>query len=155
MKEISFEEMRKLQLKMLEAVIDVCKSNNITYYLGGGTMLGAARHKGFIPWDDDIDINFLRPDYDKLIGIFKKENYKLISIFDITGEFMWYQIVDTRTSIVGDDKKYGVYMDLFPIDAWPNKLILHKPFCLIKDILMYMYQGSVMKYESTPRYNER
>ena len=61
------------EMEVLEAVIDVCKKNNIKYFADGGTMLGAVRHKGFIPWDDDIDICLLREDYNKLVKVLKKD----------------------------------------------------------------------------------
>ena len=67
--ELTPEEFRELQMKSLEILLyfkDFCKENGLTFFLAGGTAIGALRHKGFIPWDDDIDIFMPRPDYEKL-----------------------------------------------------------------------------------------
>ena len=73
MREIQFEEMKKIELNILTYFTEVCEENNLRYYLGGGTLLGAVRHKGFIPWDDDIDVCMLRKDYDTFMRVAPKE----------------------------------------------------------------------------------
>ena len=89
MKAITEEELKVIQLDLLQKTADFCEKNGIRYYLCGGTLIGAIRHKGYIPWDDDIDISMPRPDYDRFISIFNKpENY--------------YQVID-----MSNDKKYG------------------------------------------------
>lgn len=75
-KDFSPEELRKWQLKLLEILVyfrDFCQENNLTFYLSAGTLLGAIRHKGFIPWDDDLDVIMFRKDYDRMIELWNKK----------------------------------------------------------------------------------
>ena len=69
MKEISLEEMRQLQLEMLEYIDKVCRDNGIEYSLAGGSLLGVVRHQGFIPWDDDVDLMMTRDNYEKFVKV--------------------------------------------------------------------------------------
>ena len=71
--ESTLKKLQGIQLGILKDFIDVCKKYDLKYFLIFGTAIGAARHKGFIPWDDDIDIGMLRSDYDKFIDIMDKE----------------------------------------------------------------------------------
>ena len=80
MKEINLEELKNIELNMLIDFAKFCDDNNFTYYLSGGTLLGAIRHRGFIPWDDDIDIMMPREDYNKAIKTYKLK-FKLYTIF--------------------------------------------------------------------------
>ena len=66
--EIDLEQLKKIEIDLLVAVDKICQQQNLRYSLGGGTLLGAVRHNGFIPWDDDIDIMMPRPDYDAFIS---------------------------------------------------------------------------------------
>ena len=76
MREILLDELKEIQIAILDVVDAFCKENNINYWLDGGTLLGAVRHGGYIPWDDDIDIGMLRKDYDlflkKLDAVFPR-----------------------------------------------------------------------------------
>ena len=76
-KELSLAEVKKIEIEILDYIVSVCEANNLRYFLAGGTLLGAVRHGGFIPWDDDIDINMPRPDYDKLVEIMKEKGLNI------------------------------------------------------------------------------
>ena len=69
MKHLTLDEIKKIELGILDYVVDICEKNHLRYFLAYGTLIGAIRHQGFIPWDDDIDIIMPRPDYEKLLDI--------------------------------------------------------------------------------------
>lgn len=118
---------KKILLDILDEVVDVCKKNDLKYYLGYGTVLGAVRHKGFIPWDDDVDVIMPRKDYEYLIQNRDKlfhGRYQL-SLYGITPHY-YYDFVKIErkdtTLIERVDPLYigGVYVDIFPLDNVPS-----------------------------------
>ena len=122
-------DIRILQRKIignLEAIDTVCREHGLRYYLWAGTMLGAVRHKGFIPWDDDMDICMPRPDYEQLISHWREwlpQPYEVISPeTDPTYPYPFAKIEDASTTVLErPDFKFleGVYIDVFPIDGAP------------------------------------
>lgn len=130
--------LRQLQLKELELLKlfqKICADNNISYFALGGTLLGAIRHKGFIPWDDDIDVGIPRPDYERLCKILEKENLGeniRFHTFHNNKEYIRYfgHLEDTSFKIVRHDKikaeETFAWIDLFPLDAMPNNGLLRK-----------------------------
>lgn len=129
MKQINIEEIRKLQISILLYVHEFCKKNNIRYSLSGGTLLGAVRHKGYIPWDDDIDIMMPRPDYERFVHEFNKNRedveFKVVSSYNDSQFFQPFaKVVNTKTFLKETYKRpvaqMGVYIDVFPIDGLPN-----------------------------------
>ena len=126
MKEISFEESKKISLDILLTVADFCDKHNLTYFLAYGTLIGAIRHKGFIPWDDDIDIQMPREDYNKLIATFEHKYLKLIAPGTPMSKHSFVKVIDTRTVKTEPHKKYpagylGIDIDIFPIDGAPTE----------------------------------
>lgn len=125
MREIQFEEMKKIELNILTYFTEVCEENNLRYYLGGGTLLGAVRHKGFIPLDDDIDVMMPRPDFQKLLSLsINNENYNIIKPGTAGYYYNFAKLVDTRTILEEKGIKridgLGVYIDIFPLDGMPE-----------------------------------
>lgn len=127
MKKISLSEQKKIELDILKYVHNICKKNEINYSLCGGTLLGAVRHKGFIPWDDDIDIFLPRMEYERLIKLLECDNRYLIISPNTEGYFhVFSKIVDNRTIMKNDNPaeqeipNLGVFIDIFPIDGLPN-----------------------------------
>lgn len=121
------KELFKIELQLLNEFKRVCKQNKLTYAACGGTLLGAVRHKGFIPWDDDIDLFMLRDDYEKLYKLshsFKK-GYFLQNTYsdDILRSHMQLRL-DNTTCLLRSDykKKYhrGIFIDIFPLDYVPD-----------------------------------
>ena len=111
-------------LEMLETIDAICKKHHIPYWLSSGTLLGAARHKGFIPWDDDLDIELLRKDYLKLMEILPQElpdNLVLQNNETDPNYIFIFAKVRDRNSYMEEYGSYdrifkerGIYIDIFP-----------------------------------------
>ncbi len=134
MKKINKEELKIIQLNLLEYIDKVCKKNNIKYFINYGTLLGAIRHNGYIPWDDDIDISLHRDDYNKLMLILENSQHEKYKILNINNTD-WYHnnfavLLDTSTIIPDHYKKKrqdtSVFVDIFPIDCFDNTKFIKK-----------------------------
>lgn len=129
MRDISLEEAKRLELEILINVADFCEKHGLRYYLAYGTLIGAIRHKGFIPWDDDIDIWMPRSDYNKLIEIYNAENedktFHLIApTAKESGFHTFVKIINVNTEKIEMGQKkgsvLGVDIDIFPLDGEPE-----------------------------------
>lgn len=135
MKEMTIEETKQCAFDMLLWVNDFFKQKNITWWLCAGTLLGAVRHKGFIPWDDDIDIMMPREEYNRLCNEFpKKSRYKFLTSENTNNfPYTFGKIVDTTTikqePLRHKYQKIGVDIDVFPIDNFPDDLTVAKKMC--------------------------
>ena len=141
MKEIkSIEELHSILLEILVAFDEYCRKYNLRYSLACGTCLGAVRHKGFIPWDDDVDVNMPRADYNKFIELMKTNKMAdNICIFTEENDGYLYpfaKLARVDTLLLEDyfkPFKLGVYIDIFPLDGIPNdKKIQEKQFNKIR-----------------------
>ncbi len=145
-KEIKGEEFRKMQLLQLDMIAEVdrvCRKHNIIYTISCGTLLGAVRHKGYIPWDDDADICMLREDYERFKEVADEMNPELCFFQDYTTdpEYLWQygkvRRVGTKYIRVGQEHikcKTGVDIDIFPLDDVPRSVtgqILQNIDCFI------------------------
>lgn len=121
---VTIDEIRTLQLGILDAVHNFCMQHGLRYSLGGGTLLGAVRHKGYIPWDDDIDIMLPRADYERLISEFNCQGTHFAmqnAWLDSACPMMFTKIYDTRTVLEEADRlRNGIAIDIFPIDGLPG-----------------------------------
>ena len=117
---------RELKQALLEITLDFvkyCDENNLKYIMAGGTLLGAVRHKGFIPWDDDIDLGMPRDDYNRLHELIKEkplgERYELYSITAGNSASPFAKVVDKTTKIISDENELhpALWVDVFPIDG--------------------------------------
>jgi len=120
-------------LEIMKAFDEVCRTNNLHYYMLGGTMLGAVRHKGFIPWDDDADFGLPRKEYEKLLMLPDRcfpEGYRLRHFSKEAGvPYAFIRLEDERTTCIearrsGTGYVAGVYIDIFPLDGDVNVLPL-------------------------------
>lgn len=157
-KNIELKDIQRIEMEMLNEIKSICKKLKINYYLAGGTLLGAVRHKGFIPWDDDTDIVLKREDYIKLENYFKEKNnnykhYKLLSL-DLQSDYYYpmMKLVDTNTYMkengVKEIENFGIYLDIFPVDNAPNNKLLCKLFLKrlsLLDKMSYMAYSNELK----------
>ncbi len=132
--------MRRLQLEELEILKyfdSFCRENGLRYYIVGGTLIGAVRHKGFIPWDDDIDVSMPREDFDRLLKIAKEKlskDYFLQNQKTEKGCYFYYAKLRKNGTYFGEDKfehlplHKGIFIDIFPLDYVPASSVLQKVF---------------------------
>ncbi len=111
-------------LDTLKALINLCQKHNLRYYCCAGTAIGAVRHHGMIPWDDDIDVIMPRPDYDRLLEIAKHENlgkYEIVTPYNTESYPLYFsKIVNRNTTLIEEKERpciIGLFVDIFPLDA--------------------------------------
>ena len=138
-------QLKRTLLHMHNDIITLCDKHNITIMLGGGSCLGAIRHKGYIPWDDDLDLMMPREDYEKLIRVYEEGRVddKYLFIYpnkkkDVKNTFLKIYLKGTICKEIFDDDKsfpMNVYIDVFPMDFAPNSKLLRKIKALASDFL--------------------
>ncbi|MBU5485765.1 LicD family protein [Clostridium sp. MSJ-11] len=127
---------QKRELDVLRAIIEICERHGFRYFAVGGTCLGAVRHKGFIPWDDDIDIGMPRKDFDQFREVAKHELPKHLSVNDFEelqhSNRLYIKVYDNTTTFVEkncekfSDQYTGIFVDIFPYDGLPSGSIRRK-----------------------------
>ena len=166
---VGAEEMRKAQLEMLDTFAEFCDAHGLVYYLSGGTLLGAVRHKGFIPWDDDIDVNMPRPDFEKLLEL---TDHRLNDHLEIAAPLTkvnhavsFPRIYDTRY-ILNSSSKDGkssyytnLFVDIFPIEGLPSGMkkirfhyVLAKSFIIMRKLAYFKGVSGPMRKQKILRY---
>jgi len=151
MNDNELKELQDYSFQILTEVHNFCRDNNIKYFLGEGTLLGAVRHNGFIPWDDDIDILMLREDFERFINNFKSEKLG-IEYFNT----MKYWTVFAKVRLLEETKFYsprleafqkytGPRIDIMPLDYFPNENTLKEKWIIKKmDILKILIRNKIL-----------
>ena len=140
--------LRRQQMRMLEILLEVdkiCKKHDIPYWLSSGTLIGAMRHEGFIPWDDDLDIEMMRSDYLRLMEVLPSELPEWLALQNDETDpyyfFFYAKVRDRRSKMLEQNnydrlwKEQGIYIDIFPMEQHP--IWLHK---LTEKTVGHMYK---------------
>lgn len=130
----STEEIQKIILPILVYADTICREFNLRYALSYGTLIGAIRHKGFIPWDDDIDIMMPRPDFNRFVEIMRQkqmsgeDQFAMMDPYDIESFYtVWMLKLYRKDTLFYECPRkytlsYGAFIDIFPVDAWPDTM---------------------------------
>ena len=162
--ELTEKDIKEIQQVLLDIIKDldnIFKANNLRYYLGGGSALGSIRHQGFIPWDEDLDINMPRKDCEKLVEIFKSnkeinEKYYLCeNSYDNEFDVNYLRIKLKGTSfkeyLYKDYSKDGVFIDIFPVENMYNNPILRKLHGILVTMNLFIC-STVRIYDKKEKY---
>ncbi len=138
------KQLKEKELELLKYFIDICDKYDLMYYMVEGSCLGAVRHNGFIPWDDDIDVGMPRQDYDKFLAIAQKNLPEHIFVqthkTDKNSPMTFAKLRNSNTTFIEKsikdlDINHGIYIDIFPLDGFTNKR-LHRYIFFIKKLLL-------------------
>lgn len=155
MKRLTVDEVKVFQLEILEYVQKFCLENDIKFWLDSGTLLGAVRHGGYIPWDDDIDIGMLREDYDKFIYAFNGTNdrYRCCTVENTSGfGYPFAKVLDMETILYEPDErgtKLNINIDVFVFDNAPDDDVKVEKMFSIRDRLRIFRQLKFCKGRSS------
>lgn len=130
MKRLTLEEMHALSVEMVKDIHEFCKKNSIRYFAYYGTLLGAVRHKGIIPWDDDVDLAMPREDYERFRKTYKSDKFEFMCLEDNPGVFLAFgRVVERKRTVFrmtqpwhAEDIETGIFIDIFPMDRVPDDI---------------------------------
>ncbi len=150
---MQLKRLQAIELEMLQTIDEICKQLDIVYFLDSGTALGAARHGGFIPWDDDIDLGMMRPEYERFIQeapSLLPENYQLCTPDNARGFApLFAKVVRTDTVFATQETEdagfdQGIFIDIFPYDTLSSDEVVAKKQqrkCLFWQRVSYLYHS--------------
>lgn len=156
--DLNLRDAQMLMVDILKDVHNICEKHGLKYFLDAGTLLGAVRHKGFIPWDDDMDIGMLREDYERFLEIAKRElpEHLFLQTFETDDKYDIYQVpckiryngtILIEKGIAENSEMHnGVYIDVFPYDSLPKSNLAYK----IQRSLSYNVLKSFIRIRETP-----
>lgn len=127
MRHITTDELKKIQIEILDDIVSFCEEHGLRYCLAYGTLLGALRHRGYIPWDDDIDIHMPRPDYERFIALYNRRDgiNRVVTHEQERKYHVPFAKVYRKGTIVNEffykQSVFGVYVDIFPLDGIKKK----------------------------------
>lgn len=152
MKTIELEELKQIQLDVVQTLHDFCVANDIKYSLSCGTLIGAIRHGGYIPWDDDIDVYMERKDYNKFLRLFPTSYHGIYEFSCLETDNKWHlpygKLHDNRTVIEENVKNWGaigVNIDVFPVDSAPANPNVWKRYNRLRNGLREIYTCKSLK----------
>lgn len=151
MKEISFEESKKILTSTLKSIDNCCRVNNISYSLCWGTMIGAIRHHGFIPWDDDMDLMMPREDYNRFLEVYNDPEYGVYAPMKTKNCIqLLIKVFNNKTMIFFDNHPkslYGLWISIFPYDHVPDENL--KSWEMRRTFWMNLYHFKVVRFLTT------
>lgn len=148
MKKMTVDEQKQVSLEILKYVTDFCDAHNLRYYLWGGTLLGAIRHNGYIPWDDDVDIIMPRKDYESFMKSFSSEHYVAFCCEkDDRYPFVHGKVIDNRTIknepvYFGRGLEMGIDIDVFPVDMLGDTAFMEQSLKKRNRLIRYLFVAS-------------
>ncbi|WP_421017322.1 LicD family protein [Furfurilactobacillus cerevisiae] len=149
--QLSTEDVRQRFLEMMDHVQELCSKNKLNLFMDGGTLLGAVRHHGFIPWDDDVDFVLWRQDYETLLALLRKDKkYRLMDLNSSEYPYTYAKLIDPETKVdeagAGDIGGYGLFIDFFPLDNIPSGKIRQELFVRKIITMRKISRGASEKY---------
>lgn len=159
-RKIELKEHQQIMLQIMKDFADFCDKHELTYFLDAGTLLGAVRHKGFIPWDNDADVCMLRPDFDRFYNLLESKNFMLNDhlLLEIpeTTIYPFFKLGDIRTKLIEypdgiTPVECLIYIDIFVKDGIPNNQRKAKRICRKSERLglwHWFYKRTIPKWKS-------